>query len=56
MIIDLDDICVCGHQKGMHELPVVNGIPTHSFGCSCEKFKLDNLAYVEKCAKLKELV
>lgn len=30
-----------------HAEPSVNGIPAHSFICSCNNFKLDNLRYLE---------
>jgi hypothetical protein len=58
--------CVCGHMKCTHpfsnectaQLNLKFEYATNSgiFFCGCEKFKLDNLSYIEMEAKRRNLV
>lgn len=49
-----DDICTCGHGLLEAHLPLFGG--SNCRYCDCWKFKFDNLAYVERLAKDRNLI
>ena len=56
-------LCVCGHIRVSHNCYIdfceqflgQSGIFEEQY-CKCQKFKLDNLSYIEQLAKEKNLI
>lgn len=50
------EYCVCGHPLITHTHELGYCQKTYTYECTCGRFKLDNLKYVEDLAKKRNLI